>query len=88
MSLKRRIGFAALTGLLLSVLLYVLSYGTHNLALYWPQVIGFFLTMLLRGVHSASEADFAIICIPTNAVVYAAVILVLSSLASLRKNPN
>jgi hypothetical protein len=88
MSLKRCIGFAALTGLLLSVLLYLLSYGTHNQALYWPQAIGFSLTMLLRGVHSASETDFAAISIPTNAFVYASVIFCVVSLAARRKTPS
>jgi hypothetical protein len=74
MSLKRRIWIAALTGLLLSDALYLLSYRTHNRALFWPQAIGFTLTMLLKGVHSASEADFAVISVPTNAFVYASVI--------------
>ena len=88
MSLKRRIWIAALTGLFLSDALYLLSYRTHNHALYWPQAIGFFLTMLLRGVHSASETDFAVISIPTNALVYASVIFCLLSLAARRKTPS
>jgi hypothetical protein len=86
MSLKRRIWIAVLTGLFLSDALYVLWHGTNNRALFWPQEIGFILTVLLKGIHSASETDFAVICIPTNAFVYASVIFSLSSLAArLRK---
>jgi hypothetical protein len=76
-----------LTGLFLSDALYLLSYRTHNQALFWPQAIGFSVRMLLRGVHSASEADFILISIPINAVVYALFILALSSLTSRQKNP-
>ncbi len=88
MSLKRRIWIAALAGLFLSDALYLLSYRTNNRAFYWPQTIGFLLTMLLRGVHSASEFDFVAITIPTNAFVYALVIFCLISLAARRKTPS
>jgi hypothetical protein len=88
MSLKPRIWIAALTGLFLSDALYLLSDRMHKQALFWPQAIGFILTMLLRGVHSASETDFAAISIPTNAFVYASVIFCLLSLAARRKTPS
>jgi hypothetical protein len=87
MSVKRRIWIAALTGLVLSDALYLLLYRTHNRALVWPQAIGLYVCMLLRGVHSASEADFILISIPINALVYALFIFALSSLTSRQKNP-
>jgi hypothetical protein len=37
----------------------------------------FYVCMLLRGVHSATETDYALIAIPVNAVIYGAVILIL-----------
>jgi hypothetical protein len=86
MSLKRRIWIAALTGLFLSDALYLLSNRMLNKVLFWPQAIGFVLTMLLRGVHTASETDFAAISIPTNAFVHASVIFCLLSLTALRKS--
>jgi hypothetical protein len=87
MSVKRRIWIAAFSGLFLSVALYLISYGRHNHALLWPQAIGLYVCLLLRGVHSASETDFILISIPINAVVYALFILGLSSLTSRQKNP-
>jgi len=88
MSLKLRARNAALGGLLLSVALYLLFHVTFSPLVYWPQTIGFFLTLLLRGVHSASKTDFVLISIPTNALVYASVIFCLSSLAARRKAPS
>jgi len=85
MSVKRRIWIAALTGLFLSDALYFLLYRTHNRALVWPQAIGLYVCMLLRGVHSASELDFVVISIPTNALIFALIIFSLSSLVARRK---
>jgi hypothetical protein len=87
MSPKKRALIAIPAGLLLSVFLFILSYATHSALLAWPQVIGFFSTMALRGVHSATKIDFAIIGIPANAVIYASLIFALSSLGPRRKNP-
>jgi hypothetical protein len=88
MSIKRRARIAGLAGLLLSVALYLLSRASGGLLFYWPQTIGFYVTMLLRGVHTASKADFVIIGIPTNSVVYASVVFVLTSLVARRKTSN
>jgi hypothetical protein len=85
MSLGKRASIAILAGLLLSVALYLVSYASSSLLFYRPQAIGFYLTMLLRGVHTASRMDFVIIGIPTNALVYALVIFGASSLIVRRK---
>ena len=42
--------------------------------LYWPQAVGFYTCMLIRGVHSATKSDYAAIGIPINAAIYAVVI--------------
>jgi hypothetical protein len=65
---------AILAGLLLSVTLFLFSYVTDSQLWYWPQAIGFYLTMLLRGVHLASAFDFVTMSVPTNALIYALVI--------------
>jgi hypothetical protein len=65
MSLKQRARNAALGGLPLSVVLFLLFHVTFSPFVYWPQVVGIYVCMLLRGVHSASETDFALISIPT-----------------------
>jgi hypothetical protein len=87
MSFKRRVWIAALGGLLLSIALFLLFHLTFSSLVYWPQAIGLYVCLLLRGVHSASEADFILISIPINAVVYALFILALSGLISRQKNP-
>jgi len=79
---------AALGGLLLSVALFLLFHVTFSPFVYWPQVVGLYVCMLLRGVHSASEIDFVVISIPTNALIYALVIFGLSSLVARRKTPS
>lgn len=86
MNLKLRARNAALGGLLLSVILYLLLHITFSPFVYWPQVVGINVCTLLRGVDSASETDFALISIPTNALIYALAILGISSLAAQRKN--
>jgi hypothetical protein len=85
MSLERSVWIAILAGLLLSVVLYLVSYASSGLLFYRPQAIGFYLTMLLRGVHTASKMDFVFIGVPTNALVYASVIFGVSSLIARRK---
>ncbi len=86
MSLRQRARNAALGGLLLSVCLFLLFHVTFSPFVYWPQAIGFYVCMLLRGVHSASETDFALISIPINALIYSLALLGISSLAAQRKN--
>jgi hypothetical protein len=88
MSPRQRARNATLGGLLLSGALFLLFHVTFSPFVYWPQAIGFYVTMLLRGVHTASRTDFVIIGIPTNALVYASVIFCLSSLAARRKTPS
>lgn len=73
----RRLWIAIVIGFAISAVLFNLGYATHSTALYVPQFIGFYVCMLLRGVHSATETDFALIAIPVNAVIYGAVILIL-----------
>jgi len=85
MSLGRSVWIGILAGLLLSVVLYLVSYASSGLLFYRPQAIGFYLTMLLRGVHTASGMNFVIIGIPTNALVYASVIFGVSRLIARRK---
>ena len=82
MSPRQRARNAALGGFLLSGALFLLFHVTFSPFVYWPQAIGIFLTMLLRGVHSASEFDFVVIGIPTNALIFALVIFSLSSLVA------
>jgi hypothetical protein len=64
-----------MAGLLSSTVLFVGSYSSPTAFLYWPQAIGFFACMVLRGVHTATKADFAMIAIPVNAAIYSVVIL-------------
>jgi hypothetical protein len=45
--------------------------------LFWLQVIGWWPCIVFRGVHSATKTDFAVIGIPINAGIYAAVIFFL-----------
>jgi hypothetical protein len=87
MSAGKRIGMAALAGLLPSGSLSLLSYSTKSPFWVWPQMVGFYLTLIFRGFHSASEIDFLMISVPTNALVYASVIFGLSSVVGHRKSP-
>jgi hypothetical protein len=69
MSARTRVGIAALAGLLLSGSLFLLSYSTESPFWVWPQMVGFYLTLILGGFHSASGIDFLMISVPTNALV-------------------
>jgi hypothetical protein len=82
MTAKKRAIVAAIAGISISAILLFLSYATRNDALYSPQALGFWLTMVLRGVDSATKADYALVAIPTNGLLYA---LVLFSADSLRR---
>ena len=69
---------AAVSGFAISAVLFNLAYATHSAVLAAPQFIGFFVCILFRGVHSATKLDYALIALPLNAAVYAAVIFILS----------
>jgi hypothetical protein len=66
---------AILAGSLVSVGLFLWSYSAPIRLLYWPQAVGFYACMVIRGVHTATETDFAAIAIPINAAIYSVVIL-------------
>jgi hypothetical protein len=66
-----------LIGFAISAVLFNLAYATHSIASSIPQFIGFYVCMLLRGVHSATMTDAVLIAIPVNGVIYTAVIFVL-----------
>jgi hypothetical protein len=68
---------AVVAGFGISALLFHLSYMTGSYVLMSFQLIGFFVCMFLRGVHSATKTDYAMIAIPVNAVIYSAVVLIL-----------
>ena len=84
-----RPAWAAITaGLLLSTALFLGSYYSPIHFLYWPQAIGFFACMVLRGVHTATKADFAMIAIPVNAAIYSVVIFGLTRIRAKRNTSN
>jgi hypothetical protein len=62
---------SVISGSAASALLFYLSYATSSTLLFWPQYVGMVVCMALRGVHSATETDYAMIAIPINAVIYA-----------------
>jgi hypothetical protein len=73
----RQLWIAIVIGSAISAVLFKLDYATHSAALYAPQFIGFYVCMLLRGVHTATETDYALIAIPVNAITYTTVVLIL-----------
>lgn len=83
----KQMWIAAVAGFAISVLLFWLAYLTRSDALAPPQFIGFYICMLLRGVESASNTDYALIALPINGLIYAAVIYFLFRLL-LRERPN
>lgn len=84
----KQLWIAGVTGFSISVVLFNLAYALNSSALTAPQFVGFFVCMLLRGgVHSATKMDYALIALPVNAVIYAAVIFIVSRLIW-RSNPN
>jgi hypothetical protein len=68
---------ALVAGFSISALLFYLAYATHISALGPPQLVGFYVCVLLRGIHSATKADYALIALPVNAAIYATVIFIL-----------
>ena len=73
-SSKRRWLIAMVIGLVISATLFAVSYalprGDLLYSLYTPQSIGLWVTMIVRGVHSATETDFALIGVPINGFLY------------------
>jgi hypothetical protein len=75
--LVRQAWIAVITGFAISATLFYSSYATDSDLLALPQAIGFWACMVLRGVHSATKMDFALIALPINAAIYAMCIFVL-----------
>jgi hypothetical protein len=78
MSPAKHLQIAIVSGFVISAVLFNLSYVTHSSVLDAPQLIGFFVCMVFRGVHSATKMDYALIALPVNAAVYAVVIFIVS----------
>jgi hypothetical protein len=74
-AIQQRVWIAALAGSLISVALYFVSYSFPSSFLLWLQSVGVYATIVIRGLHTATKTDFAMIAIPINAAVYAVAIL-------------
>jgi len=72
----KQVWIPVVAGFLLSGFLYLWTYTTHSAILYWPQAIGFWVSFYVWGVHSGTDAEFATVVIPVNAVIYAWAILI------------
>src|SRR5438309_10166821 len=79
-TVRQRLWIAALVGASVSVLLCLLTYAGYvtqtrgaQMFFFGLQAIGWFATLTLRGIHSAKTADFILIGVPVNALVYALV---------------
>jgi hypothetical protein len=76
--LRKQVWIAVVIGAAISVALSALLYTINGYALYVLQFIGFFVCLMLFGFDSpATKTDYALIAIPVNAGVYAAVIFIL-----------
>jgi hypothetical protein len=73
----KRMGIALIVGLGISAILLWISYSTKNELLVWLQLPGLLVCMILRGVHSATKADYVEIAILINAAIYAVFIFLL-----------
>ena len=74
---KRHAWIAIISGSLLSAAFFLLTYSERSRGMFFGlQLIGWFATMMLLGVHSATKMHYAEIAIPINALVYAAIIFV------------
>jgi hypothetical protein len=73
----KHIWIALIAGFGISAMLFWVSYATSSVVLSWPQCAGFWVCMVLRGVHSSTKTDFAEIAIPINAAIYAMFIFLL-----------
>src|SRR5437879_6174215 len=79
-TVRQRVWIAALVGASVSVLLCLLTYAGYVTQTHWAQMfffglqtIGWFATLTLRGTHSTNTADFILMGVPVNALVYALV---------------
>lgn len=82
----KQLWIAGVSGFAMSAALFSLAYAMHSTVLAAPQFIGFFVCMVFRGVHSATEIDYAIIGIPVNAAIYAAFIFIVLRVIWRRKS--
>lgn len=80
MRLRRQALTATASALAISGMLFVSAYATGSALLSWPQAPGFWITAILRGIHSASKIDYALITIPVNALIYSLIIFGIMSL--------
>ena len=74
MTNRKRFFVALGIGFGVSATLFAVSHsitGELMYRLYWLQAIGFWATWLLRGFHSATDSDVALIGIPVNGLLYA-----------------
>ncbi|HLZ11915.1 MAG TPA: hypothetical protein VKP58_04955 [Candidatus Acidoferrum sp.] len=74
---KRQLWIAVVTGFAVSAALFNLAYSTRSDALAMPQLIGFYVCVLLRGIHAATKMDYVLIALPINAAIYSSVIFIL-----------
>jgi hypothetical protein len=73
----KQLWIAVVIGFAISAVLFSLGYLTHSRAVAMPQNIGFVVCMVLVGIHNATKSDYALIALPVNAVIYAAVVFIL-----------
>jgi hypothetical protein len=83
----QRAWVAILAGSLISVALFTAAYSFPHDFLYWPQAVGFYACIVLRGIHTATKTDFAIIGIPVNAAIYAVALFGLMHILAGKKAP-
>ena len=80
MTNRQRILIAGAVGIVISASLLILSYEFGGPVLFWPQVVGYYICILIRGYHTSTWRDFALITLPINAAVYAVAIYLLLKL--------
>jgi hypothetical protein len=73
----KQLWIALVVGFALSAVLFNLAYATHSSAVHKPQYIGFLVCILLLGVHNTTQTDLALIALPANAAIYAAVVFIM-----------
>jgi hypothetical protein len=84
----QRLLIAILVGSVTSLALFLWSFQAHSHAPLWPQVMGFYACVMMRGLHTATKADYLAIMVPINALVYAAVIFIPLHLFARRSSPH
>jgi hypothetical protein len=84
MTNRRRTLIAGVSGIAISASLLTASYHFGGPVLFWPQVFGYYICILIRGYHTATWTDFALITLPINAALYTVVIYLLLKLLAAR----